>query len=412
MASERFTGVVDQSTTLRYQFNKFDKVSGSLLPFDAYEITKIEIYPTQEDAAANTNIIETILTVGVNRIDVGCYEYTVSPISISSQYFDKIYLIPTEGENTFIDTETFTVLPSGICTSSETRKGYSFNNPDFTSNNGWGCIVTPDELRYVYAFGNELVAPNYQTITDETLKEYVNQGIASLEKDLDIKLIKRIYKYRTPIGQTERDLSAFGDAGLDYEWSEGYDFNAKNVNEDYMYLKLRRRPVISIENVKWKDPTGADVIDIAQWLKPNYEKGSLEFFPSAGSLASLPASYAVGNNIFSRILRGRNTYPDAFFVDYTVGFEDVRYLRKKWPELFKVVGMLAAINLLNDYGDGRSPGLASSSISLAGISESYSTTQSATNALFGARILSFEKQLKDFYKKNKNKYSGLLFGSL
>ena len=32
------------------------------------------------------------------------------------------------------------------------RKGFAFNNPDITSNGGWGCMITPDELRYVFAF--------------------------------------------------------------------------------------------------------------------------------------------------------------------------------------------------------------------------------------------------------------------
>ena len=121
----------------------------------------------------------------------------------------------------------------------------------------------------------------------------------------------------------------------------------------------------------------------------------------------------IGSGLFGRLMGGgRRRYPDAFFIDYTTGYESVKEFHARSRELFQVIGMVSAINLLNDYGDGRSPGLASSSISLAGISESYATTQSATNALYGARILNFEKQLKAFYKENKNKYSGLLFGVL
>lgn len=47
MSSERFSGLVNQSTTLQYQFNKRDH-QGNYLPFDVFEILKVEIYPTNK----------------------------------------------------------------------------------------------------------------------------------------------------------------------------------------------------------------------------------------------------------------------------------------------------------------------------------------------------------------------------
>jgi len=404
MSSERLTGTVNLTTTLQYQFRKWGDA------YDANSITNVRIYPTYNDAVNETNIIETITTI--SKIGTGLYEYDVAPISNAGIYYDKITLVPDAGEDPWTDISSFTIADTGIAPSGETRKGYAFNNPDFTSKGNWGAIIHPDELRYVYAFGNELVAPNFQTITDETLWWYIDNAVASLEKDLNVTIMKRIYRYRpAPDEDRTTELASLGTAGIDYEWTEPYDYDVRLVRQ-YMYIKLRKRPIISLDKALWRDPTGGNVADILSWAKINYEKGSLEFFPSAGSLASLPLSYGLGMGLLTRTSRGNQRYPDAFFLDYTVGLESVKHLKKKWPELFAVVGMLSAINLLNDYGDGRSPGLASSSVSLAGISESFSTTQSATNALFGARILNFEKQLKLFYKNNKNKYSGLLIGSL
>jgi len=291
----------------------------------------------------------------------------------------------------------------------ECRKGFAFNDPDLTANGNWGAIITPDELRYVYAFGNDLVAPNAQVITDDTLKWYIDNAVQNVERDLKIKLLKRIYKYRPGYGETRNGLT--GDEGIDYEFEEAYDFNRKEY-QNYIYIKLRRRPLLSLDSVIFKDVAGNQLIDITQWVKPNYEKGSLEFFPNQGSLDALPIY--LGQTFFgvTSFGAGVRNYPDAFHVDYTAGFTNVLTFRKKWGELINVVGKLAAINLLADYGDGRAAAIASSSIGLAGISESYATTMSATSAMFGARILRFWDDLKIFYKNNKDKYSGILIAAL
>jgi len=376
---------------------------------------------------------------------------------------------------------------------SDLRKGYAFKNPDIAANSGWGAILTPDELRYVYAFGQGLTAPNAQVITDDTLQWYIDNAVGSVETDLRIKLIKRIYKARPSVhnvARTDADFTSGSEAtiigtvdisrsinlstnfnlkiavdkgtyitvdckgatpaattlaeiiakintalgatiataydnkylkltsttegetsyieleapsgndatliimgltidsgykyeyrgwveGLDFEWDEGYDFDRKQFAE-FMWIKLRNRPVISLEKVEWKDVAGNLMADITKWAKVNYEKGSIQFFPSAGSLQTLPV-YLGQTFSISKFLATVEHYPDAYFVDYTAGLASAEHVRKKWPELFTVAGKLAAINLLAAFGDGRSAAIGSSSIGLSGISESYSTTMSATS---------------------------------
>lgn len=294
----------------------------------------------------------------------------------------------------------------------ETRKGFAFNNPDTAANDGWGAIITPDELRYVYGFGNELQAPNCALIEDSVLQWYIDNAVASVERDLNIKLIKRVYKYRDiPVNGDRDDLSGLTE-DVDFEFEDPYDFEAENFRR-YIYLRLRRRPVISVEKAEFRDLAGNLIVNMkdSNWEKINHEKGSVQFFPTSGTLATLPLFVGSSFPLF-QYSSSRGDYPDAYFIDYTAGFKNVISFRKKWNELTPIVGMLSAINMLNDYGDGRSPGLASSSISLSGISESFSTTQSATNALFGARILNFTNQLKEFFKKYKWRYSGFLIGAL
>jgi len=341
--------------------------------FDPYSIDKVEII--DED---RITIIETIASGSVVNISPGTYKITIAAISTAKTIIDKWFFTRVVGGSSIPTTSTCVIRDAdGVAPLSDQRKGYAFDNPDVTSNGGWGAILTPDELRYVYGFGTDLVSPNAQVMTDTTLKYYIDNAIASCERDLEIKLMKRIYKYRTPVhGDARADLGSAGTAGLDFEWDEAYDFNREQFS-DFMFIKLRRRPIISVDKAKWYDVAGNLMVDVLDWVKPNYEKGSLEFFPNAGSLMALPIylgqTFAIG-----KFIAGTQKYPDAFFIDYEAGFEGVEYLRKKWPEIFTVVGKLAAINMLSDVGDGRSAAIASSSIGLAGISESYSTTMSAS----------------------------------
>ena len=225
MSSERLTGTVNLTTTLQYQFRKWGDA------YDANSITNVRIYPTYNDAVNETNIIETITTI--SKIGTGLYEYDVAPISNAGIYYDKITLVPDAGEDPWTDISSFTIADTGIAPSGETRKGYAFNNPDFTSKGNWGAIIHPDELRYVYAFGNELVAPNSQTITDDTLWWYINNAISHVERDLKIKILKKIYKYRPKRGETRQP---FDDSEAEFTGSVDLS-RAIDLSSEYL-LKL------------------------------------------------------------------------------------------------------------------------------------------------------------------------------
>ncbi len=102
-------------------------------------------------------------------------------------------------------------------------------------------------------------------------------------------------------------------------------------------------------------------------------------------------------------------YPNGYGVDYIAGYKNA----KDVPfELVEIIGMLAAINLMADFGDGVVSGLANASVSLSGISESFGTTLSATSAFFGARIKDYTDRLTTWFKENKKKYRGIRLAAL
>ena len=89
--------------------------------------------------------------------------------------------------------------------------------------------------------------------------------------------------------------------------------------------------------------------------------------------------------------------PDYWRIQYITGW-DIDNLPM---DLLNIVGMLASIPALDVAGDLilGTAGIASQSLSIDGLSQSISTSISATNAGYGARILSYTKQIEETAKR-------------
>jgi hypothetical protein len=96
--------------------------------------------------------------------------------------------------------------------------------------------------------------------------------------------------------------------------------------------------------------------------------------------------------------------PALFRVSYKAGFK-----KGQVPHLIKeIVGMKASMGPLNIAGDLiAGAGIATKSLSLDGLSQSISTTASATNAGYGARILQYNKEIEERMKNLRSYYTGI-----
>jgi hypothetical protein len=81
-------------------------------------------------------------------------------------------------------------------------------------------------------------------------------------------------------------------------------------------------------------------------------------------------------------------------------------------DLRAAVGKMCAVEVLNIVGDGILAGFSSSSLSMDGVSESFSSIQSATSATFGARIKQYRDELLEYIKANKLKFGHIQLGAL
>jgi hypothetical protein len=106
---------------------------------------------------------------------------------------------------------------------------------------------------------------------------------------------------------------------------------------------------------------------------------------------------------------GKETFNQHMFyaIDYDAGYESSDDIPM---DLREAIGKNAAISLLNVIGDGLMSGFSSSSLSMDGMSESFSSTQSATSAYFGARIKVYEDELSSYIDKASRKFGFIQMG--
>jgi len=295
----------------------------------------------------------------------------------------------------------------------ENRIGFAFNNPDLTSDYyypNWGKIVTPDELRYVVLFGTRLTSSDQsQTYTDDMLQYYIDNAIGIVERDLNIDIYPRTVRYEDPIDQRTGEriprTDIAGDANLVRE--AGYPYRA-HLAEHFLLTKLRRRPLQKVLKAILIDPMYYTAIDLYSWRKEiTGLESQVQFFPNQMIVAMGATPYMFLRNVNVRY--PYDHYPNSIMIDYITGWQNAKDVPK---DLVEIVRMLAGIALLNDYGDGRTAALASQSTNLNSISESFTTTMSATNAMYGARIIQFRKQIEEWYKRNHRKYKRTVLGAL
>lgn len=186
--------------------------------------------------------------------------------------------------------------------------------------------------------------------------------------------------------------------GIDYEVAEPpYDYDAQRYRS-WGYIKLRENPIVSVEKIVLRLPNEMQVIDFPlEWVKVYKEPGQIHIVPYAGSPTVAAMFLASGSG--APLLSGTfmRDIPQCLFIDYTAGFP-----KQKLPEDVRdVTAKIAAVNILGIAGDAILAGIASMSTGIDGLSESYSTTASATSATYGAHILQYQQEIAAFFGEGK-----------
>lgn len=235
-------------------------------------------------------------------------------------------------------------------------------------------IMTVQEFRDIYLWGQDpaFIAEDGRAQPEYTYVHNILYGIAKVERALDLKLL--------PVRVVEQ-----------------HDYNpGAFARGEYLMLPLDEFPVLSIESLTEKFPGQTERVFPASWLR---------YSPDDGLVHVVPDGTPMGGS--SSNTSRRSFVPGAYEVAYMAGFDLTRFPH----DLKEVIGKEAAFGPLNVGGDlVGGAGLAGTSISMDGLSQSVTTTNSSTNAGFGARLIQYEKELKNAYKVLRPFYKGVRLG--
>ena len=277
--------------------------------------------------------------------------------------------------------------------------GYSFNNYKVPEGE-WGTIVTPDDCRYTFLWGTDFKATNGSMFTDEQIQWFIDAATREMERQLNITIKKRRIKCQDSV---ERHHLI---KGTDYDDEETpYDFAYRKIQR-YGMIPTKQRPILNVTRCTLINKGISDDVDLMPSIVPDKKNGIIKFLkrPFKPSDTWLGISEAISRY-------GAETWNNHLFysVDYDAGFETSDDIP---IDLRQMVGKMAAISLLNIIGDGLMSGFSSSSLSMDGVSESFSSTQSATSAYFGARIAVYQKEVQEYVAQNKYKFGFFRVGAL
>lgn len=250
-------------------------------------------------------------------------------------------------------------------------------------------ILTPQQLRERYMWGVSVKDSNGIELPDSVYEFAIQSAQQELEDYLDLKLTRQV------IEETR-----------DYVYDDYASWGFVRVSY----------PVCRAFYLKGMFGETEQITYPAEWLStkrsndvPEMNYRNVYLIPNVGGYEQSNNSGVAFNGIFGANLlwRSKTWIPNYWKIRYVTGFSKVP------AELINFIGKLASLDIFNISGDLiLGAGIASFSLGIDGLSQSISSTSSATNAGYGARIINYQTDLKELLPKLQAKYKGLTMSVL
>lgn len=247
-----------------------------------------------------------------------------------------------------------------------------------------GLPIGPTEISSLYFFGIPIVDPSGNSMSENDIAFQIRQATEEIEGYLNCKLTKQVI-----------------------EESQSYQLNDYKA---WGYIPSSY-PIVCAESLTGFLGKVEQVVWPKSWLSVKKTNDGIGYHRQA---FIVPTAGAVETDtvVYSGIVPhmgwyGMSTIPNYWRFLYVTSFD-------RTPEdILSAVGKLATINIFHQLGDIiLGAGIASQSIGIDGLSQSISTTSSATNAGYGARITGYLNDLKQQLPRLKAKYDGINITSM
>lgn len=254
---------------------------------------------------------------------------------------------------------------------------------EFKYHKNEGLIISPSELQELYFYGITIQDRSGKELSLDTYKHFIGAAQKEIEKYLGIKLCKEIIR---------ENLDFMGDEFRQF----GY------IQTTYPVVKPMKLTGFLGQVKQLEYPS--------QWLSSRRTSDGETYYrriflvPAQNAEVSSSGVSVLYSGVLPNTgMMGMRYIPNYWSVEYCTGFDTI-------PEdIVDVVGKLASLGIFNIAGDialGQAA-LANYSLSIDGLSQSIGTTNSATNAAFGARIINYQKEIKDSLSKLRSFYRGV-----
>lgn len=240
--------------------------------------------------------------------------------------------------------------------------------------------LTVSDIKTKYLFGLDLTNDDGDEMPDEMFEFYIHGALRWLETEIPGLIL------------------------CETEITEWHDYHIGDY-QAYSFLKLFKFPVQSVSKVGFQFPLQNSINDFnPEWFRIESNAAHVNLLPTAGTFSSLLLSQ--GGAYLPLLYSGTSYVPHLFRVVYKAGFKSGQIPHN----LLNLIGMKAALGPLNVAGDLiAGAGISSKSLSMDGLSQSISTTASATNSGYGARIGQYTKMIKEDLANVKRYYTGINF---
>lgn len=269
-----------------------------------------------------------------------------------------------------------------------------YSDPKLADSIEEALVMSVDELKELYLFGVDLTDGDGNPYPERLFQHYIRSAVAWLEKELDIPIVARTFT------------------------DELHDHYASDYGR-WGYFQLRNFPIVIPEGtvlgepfdevtnpspvtVQFQYPSQNSTVDILdQWVVVVEEgtTGVIQIVPGQGNIADV---LLIPGSLMPLWSGATGRVPGVWRFTYRAGFE----VGDLPADLKHAIGMHASIGVFNIAGDLiAGAGIANISISVPGLNQNIGTTSSATNSGYGARIIEYQKELKEMLP-NLRRYYG------
>lgn len=237
-------------------------------------------------------------------------------------------------------------------------------------------LCSVDFLKTNYLFGLDLTNDQGEPFPDSMFEHYIRAAFSWAEKALDVVILPKTFDEET------------------------HDYYRQDY-QNHLWVQLDHYPVLSVEHVRMVLPPEQEVHKFTgDWLHVDDHSGQITVIPGSGAAGTVALR---PNGWWLPLFRGQGDFvPDVFRVKYKAGMSEPPDI------LLDLIAKKACFGVLNIAGDITvGSGIAAQSLSIDGLSQSVTTSNSSTNAGFGARLIQYAKELKQDVQVVRRHFKGM-----